>query len=173
MSLMSIGTTVKIKVVEFGAQDLSHKAESGALGRAVQKAYVATKGYKSTIGIALLAIATALGQYAPPKAELYLWWLGVIGGILGAAGLVDKAYRKQPIFEPWFLEALAKVTGWISVGSAITGTLATQHVFDALFPNNPCVDDLAIGIFASLTSAAGLLNRLAVASATQPPTPNK
>lgn len=170
---MGIGTAIRVKVATIAAADLSHKAACGDFGSRTQEIWLSVQGYKSAIGIAFLAITLAVGQYSPPWAASYVWWSAVVAGILTAGGLLDKAYRRQPIFEPWFLEALAKVTGWISVGSAITGTLASQHVFSALFHNNPCVDDLAIGIFASLTSAAGLLNRLAVASAAKPPTSNQ
>lgn len=162
---MGLISGIKERLAQIFVQDLSKKASSGAFGTLVQRVYLGTRGYKTTIGLVFLVLNAAMIQYTPPWADQYMKVSGALFGILAAAGLVDKLGRNEPVFEPWLLDALAQITKWIATGSAAVAFLASHHVFDSLVPGEAHIDDLLVGIFAGLTSAAALLNRLANASA--------
>lgn len=165
---MGLISSVKERLAQIFIKDLSKKCASGEFGALVQKVYLGTQGYKTTIGLVFLVLNAAMIQYTPPWADQYMKVSGALFGILAAAGLVEKLERKEPIFEPWFLDALAQITKWIATGSAAVAFLASHHIFDSLVPGEAHIDDLLVGIFAGLTSAAALLNRLANASVTPP-----
>lgn len=162
---MSLVDTVKIKVAEIAAKDLSKKAEKGELGGFLQRAYIATKGYKTTIGVAFFLIIQALGTFAPPGSESYLRSLSIAATVLVAIGLLDKARRNEPFFEPWFLETLATVSAWIGALSTAVLGIAQGGMLDLIFPGDLALVDQVTLITTALTTATAFVNRLAKASA--------
>lgn len=164
---MNLLDKIKIRAAEYAAKDLSRKAEKGELGGFVQRAYRATLGYKTTIGLALFLIVQAIGTFAPPSADAYLRYLSIAFGVLAAIGAVDKARRNEPIWEPWFLEALAAATAWISVGSAAVIGVAESGLLDLVFPGDLALIDSVTLVCTALTTSTAFLSRLAKASAAQ------
>lgn len=165
---MSILDKLKLRAAEYAAKDLSKKAEAGELGSFAQRAYRATKGYKTAIGLALFLITQAVGTFTPPGAEDYIRYLSIAFGVLAAIGAVDKARRNQPIWEPWFLEALASASAWIGAASAAVLGVAQSGLFDLLFPGDLLLLDNVTLLFTALTTATAFINRLAKASAAEP-----
>lgn len=164
---MSIGTTIKIKVAEIAAQNLSKKAERGEFGGFVQRAYLYTLGKKTTLGLALFLITQAVGAFTPPESDSYIRYLSIAFGVLAAIGAVDKARRNEPIWEPWFLEALAAATAWISAGSAAVLGFAQSGLFDLIFPGDLALVDGVTLACTALTTSTAFLSRLAKASASR------
>lgn len=165
---MGLVDKIKIKVAEYAAADLSRKAEKGKFGAFVQRAYTATKGYKSVIGVALFLIIQALGQFTPPDYESYIRYSGIASGVLIAVGFLDKARRNEPFFDPWFLEALASISAWVSALSAGVLAWAQSGLFDLLFPGDLQLVDQVTLITTAITTATAFVSRLAKASAYQP-----
>lgn len=165
---MGLIQKAKIKVAEVAAADLSRRAERGSFGELVQRAYIATKGYKSAIGGALFLIIEALGQFTPPGYDAYLRYAGIASLVLAAIGFIDKARRNEPVFEPWFLETLAAVTAWVSAISAGILAWAQSGLFDLLFPGDLQLVDQITLITTAVTTATAFVSRLAKASAYQP-----
>lgn len=162
---MGLVEKVKLKVAEFAATDLSRRAEKGKFGAFAQKAYIATKGYKATIGMAMFLIVTALGQFTPPNYDTYIRYSGLASAILAAVGWLDKARRNEPFFDPGVLEALAAVTAWVSALSAGVLAWAQSGLFDLLFPGDLVLVDQVTLITTAITTATAFVSRLAKASA--------
>ena len=165
---MGLVETVKIKVAEVAAADLSKRAERGAFGTFAQKAYIATKGYKTVIGLAMFLIVQALGQFTPPGFDAYIRYSSIATGVLVAIGFMDKARRNEPIFEPWFLEALAAVSAWVAALSAGVLAWAQSGLFDLIFPGDLHLVDQVTLITTAITTATAFVSRLAKASAYRP-----
>lgn len=165
---MGLIDTVKIKVAEAAAADLSRRAERGAFGAFAQKAYIVTKGYKTVIGLAMFLIVSALGQFTPPGYDGYIRGASIAAGVLAAIGWLDKARRNKPVFEPWFLEALASVTAWVSALSAGVLAWAQSGLFGLIWPGDQCLVDQVTLVTTAITTATAFVSRLAKASAAQP-----
>ena len=86
----------------------------GEHGAFLQRAYVATEGYKTVIGGVLSLFLLALTQYAPPYATTALRALNMVAVVLLAGGLIDKAYKNEPLLPPGMLEAVAFVAHWLT-----------------------------------------------------------
>lgn len=162
---MGVIEKIKIKVVEKAAENLSLKAEQGAFGALIQRAYVATKGNKTYVGTLLCIITLSVNQFSPPWADGYVRYAALASGVLTAIGLLDKARRNEPVFEPWFLNALAAANAWVSAASAAVLAFASGGL---LFPGNPGMADLVIVYTTAVTTATAFLSRLAKASASEP-----
>ncbi len=157
---MGLITSVKTKFLELAAKNLAKSAERGEYGRFIQSLYVATKGYKALIGTTLFVATQAVGQFSPPWADSYVRFAGIATGVLAAIGWLDKARRNEPLFEPWFLEALATVSGWIAAGSTVVLGISSTGLLGVLFPGQEDLRD-QINIYATaLTTATAFLNRL-------------
>jgi hypothetical protein len=169
---MSLLNDVKLKIggkfAELAAKDFAVKAEKGELGNAVQACYVKTKGYKSFFALALFLIVQALGQFTPPNYDCYIRYAGIFSGALIALGLLDKLRRKEPIFEPWFLETMATWTAWFTAASAAVLGIAQGGLLGILFPKYPGLADRVTVIVTAIGTATAFINRAAKASATQP-----
>lgn len=168
MSLNDIKLKVGGKIAEYAAKDFAVKAEKGEFGQKVQAAYVKTKGYKTTFALALFLIVQALGQFTPPNFDCYLRYAGILSGALVALGLLDKLRRKEPIFEPWFLEVMAKWTLWFTGASAAVLGVAQGGLLELVFPQYPGLSDQVTIIVTAIGTATAFINRAAKASAMQP-----
>ena len=164
----SASTTLKIKAAEIGAKNLAEKADEGAFGSLCQKVYRKTKGYKSVTGLVLFLIIQALGQFTPPNYDCTIRYLSIAAGVLTAAGLLDRARRNEPLFDPALLAALQAWTLWIGAVSTSVLGIASSGVLDLLFPGHPGLSDQVNLITTALTTATAFVNRWAQASATPP-----
>jgi hypothetical protein len=162
---MGIVERLKLKLAEYAARDLAAKAENGELGGAVQTCYVKTKGYKTVFALALFLIVQALGQFTPPGYDDYLRYSGIASGALTALGLIDKLRRKEPIFDPELLAALAAWSLWLGSVSVTVLGLASSGLLDLLFPKHPGLSDQVTLITTALVTATAFVNRAAKASA--------
>ncbi len=165
---MNLIDRLKVRAAEYAATDLSKKAAKGELGGFAQRAYRATLGYKTTIGLALFLITQALGTFTPPGADDYIRYLSIAFGVLAAIGAVDKARRNQPIWEPWFLEAMAAASAWIFAASAAVLGFTQSGLLDLIFPGDLALVDTVTLVCTALTTATAFINRLAKASAAEP-----
>lgn len=165
---MGLVEKLEIKVATIAAQDLTQKAKKGSFGAFVQRAYLATEGKKTAIGSLLLIITLAVGQFNPPWADCYVRYAAIFSGVLTAIGLLDKARRNEPVFEPWFLEALASVSAWISSMSTTVLAFSAGGGLDLMFPGHPGLSDQVTIWTTAITTATAFLNRLAKASAENP-----
>mgnify|MGYP000499882251 FL=1 len=170
---MGLGTTVKIKVAEIAAKNLAHEAETGKLGALVQRAYLATKGKKTAIGALLTTITLAVAEFTPPWADKYTRIAALVAMGLTALGVLDKARRKEPIFEPWVLETLAAVSAAFAGASGVLFGIAQSGLLEAILPDQPCLSDTVTLWTTAVGSALTFLNRLAKASAAAPVEPPK
>lgn len=168
MSLNDIKLKVGGKVAEIAAKDFAAKAEKGELGPAVQKAYVKTKGYKTTFALALFLIVQALGQFTPPNFDCYIRYAGLVSGALVALGFLDKLRRNEPIFEPALLEALAAWSAWLAAASTTVLAIAQGGILELFFPKYPGLSDQVTLYTTALVTATAFVNRAAKASAMQP-----
>ena len=168
MSLNDIKLKVGGKVAEIAAKDFAAKAEKGELGPSIQKAYVKTKGYKTTFALALFLIVQALGQFTPPNFDCYIRYAGIASGALVALGFLDKLRRNEPIFEPALLEALAAWSAWLAAASTTVLAIVSGGLLDLLFPKHPGLSDQVTLITTALVTATAFVNRAAKASALQP-----
>lgn len=168
MGLNNLKLRAGIKVAEIAATDLSKKADAGELGGFAQRVYRATLGVKTEIGLIFFLITQAIGEFAPPGAEDYLRYLSIAFGVLAAIGAVDRARRNQPIWEPWFLEAMAAASAWISAASAAVLGFTQSGLLDLIFPGDLALVDTVTLVCTALTTATAFLNRLAKASASDP-----
>lgn len=169
MGLNDLKLKVGQKVAEYAAKDFAAKAEKGELGPRVQAAYVKTKGLKTTIALALFLIVQALGQFTPPNFDCYIRYAGIATGALVALGILDKLRRNEPIFEPWFLEALATVSAWVASLSTVALGVAQSGLLDLIFPGDLRLVDQITLITTALTTATAFVNRAAKASAATGP----
>lgn len=165
---MGLGDSIKIKVAEVAAADLSKRAERGAFGAFVQRAYVATKGKKAAVGSLLCVITLAVSQFSPPWADSYVRYSAIASGVLAAIGFLDKARRNEPVFEVWFLEAFAAANAWVAAGSTAVLAFASGGMLDLIFPGHPGLADLVTVYATAATTATAFLSRLARASAAEP-----
>lgn len=160
----------KLKLAEKFTENLAEKAERGDLGPGVQKAYRATKGWKTVIGAAFFIITMAVNFYGPPWSADYarVSALAFLG--LGWLGFVDKARRNEPIFDPWLIDALRQAAAAFAGASAVMLSIAQSGLLALFLPNDPCAADyLTVG--ATVCGSLSLfLNRVLKASAlpTQP-----
>lgn len=168
MSLNDIKLKVGGKVAEYAAKDFAAKAEKGELGPTVQKAYVKTKGFKTTFAVVLFLIVQALGQFTHPDYDNYIRYAGIVTGALIAMGFLDKARRNEPLFDPWLLEALAAWSAWLAAASTTVLAIASGGLLDLLFPNHPGLSDQVTLITTALVTATAFVNRAAKASALKP-----
>lgn len=167
---MGLFDKLKMKLAEAAATNLSRKAERGDLGVVIQAVYVKTLGKKTFIGMLLSLFTLAVAQFAPPWADSYVRFAGMASGVLMAIGLLDRARRAQPVFEPWFLEAFAVVTEYITALSAAVLAFAASGGF-SLVLKTPGLDDKMILVATALGSATAFIGRLAKASAVIPVLP--
>lgn len=168
MGLNDLKLKVGTKLAELAAKDFAKKAENGDLGARVQAAYIKTKGYKSAFSLALFLIVQALGQFAPPDFDSYIRYASIVSGALFALGILDRARRNEPIWDKWFLEALASASAWIgAVSTAVLGVVQSG-LFDLIAPGDLAQVDLITLICTALTTATAFINRLAKASASEP-----
>lgn len=156
------------RIAEYAAKDFAAKAEKGELGPAVQSAYAKTKGLKTAFAMALFLIVQALGQFAPPGAATYIQYSSVVAGALVALGILDKLRRNEPIFETWFLEALASISAWVASVSTVVLAFASGGLLDIVFPGHPGLADQITLFTTAVTTATAFVNRAAKASALRP-----
>lgn len=162
---MGLVDKVKMKVAEKVTENLAEKAERGDFGPGVQKAYRATKGWKTVIGAAFFIITAAVDFWGPPWATDYarLSALAFLG--LGWLGFVDKARRNEPIFDQWLLDALRQAAAAFAGASAVMLSIAQSGLLALFLPRDPCAADyLTVGATAA-GSIALFLNRVLAASA--------
>lgn len=162
---MNIMDKLKARAAEYAAKDLSRKAESGEFGALAQRVYRATLGKKTSLGLALFLVTQALGTFTPPESDSYIRYLSIASGVLVAIGCLDKARRNQPIWEPWFLEALAAASAWISAASAAVLGITQSGLLDLIFPGDLALVDSVTLVCTALTTATAFISRLAKASA--------
>ncbi len=173
MGLKNLANDIKLKVAEKVTENLAAKAERGEMGPTVQKAYRATKGWKTVIGAAFFIITMAVNFYGPPWSAGYarVSALAFLG--LGWLGFVDKARRNEPIFDPWLIDALRQAAAAFAGASAVMLSIAQSGLLALFFPNDPCsADYLTIGATAA-GSLSLFLNRVLKASALPAQEPSK
>lgn len=168
MSLNDIKLKVGGKVAEIAAKDFAAEAEKGELGPSVQACYVKTKGYKTAFALALFLISMALGQYTPPHYDCYMRYVDITFGALTALFAIDKLRRKEPIFDPWLLEALAAWSAWLAAASTTVLAIAQGGILELIFPKYPGLSDQVTLYTTALVTATAFVNRAAKASAMQP-----
>jgi len=165
---MSVITKLKLKIAEKATENLAVKAERGDFGPRVQKAYVATKGQKTNISAVLFIITAAVAQYGPAWAEDYARFSALLFLGLGWLGLVDKAKRNEPIFEPWLLQAIAQASAALTAAGGTMLAISQSGIVEILLPDQPCAaDTLAFGSTVAMSLTA-FLNRVTKASAADP-----
>jgi hypothetical protein len=165
---MSILDRIKLKAGEVFARNLAADMEAGKFGPRVQSAYVKTKGQKSLIGFVLTLITASMTEFAPPYATEFFRYSAVLAAGLTALGVLDKLRRKEPIFPLWFLEALAKVTMWLTGFEAAFGYLVTHGWFEGLVATHGQAMDLFTLYMSAAVAATAFVNRAAKASAAVP-----
>lgn len=170
---MSILDKIKTKVAEKVAEDLAEKAERGEFGPVAQTIYVRTKGAKTEIGLVLFLLSSAVLEFAPPWASEATRYLALASMGLTAIGVLDRARRSAPIFEPWFLEAFGRINDWIAAVSAVWLAFAQEGLLKLLFPAHADLADTVNLILAAVTVSTAFIGRLAKASAAQPKTDPK
>lgn len=170
---MNIVGALKDKALYLFAGPVFEAIEQGKHGQFLQRAYIATKGYKTVIGLALVLFFTALTEYAPPYAKTATRALDIAALVLLAGGLIDKAYRKEALFPAWFLEALARVTNaltWFQGFLAIAVDPLLELVAPGCVKCDSLHETLELWLAAGFAATA-LVNRLARANAAAPPAP--
>lgn len=170
---MSVIDRIKIKIAEKAAENLSKQAEAGKFGTLAQRLYITTKGQKTNIGLFLCVITLAVAQFSPPWADAYVRYSAIASGVLVAIGLLDKARRNEPVFEPWFLDAFAAANAWVATLSATILAFASGGLLDLIFPKHSGLADLVTLWATAATTATAFLSRLARASADTPKAENQ
>lgn len=165
---MNLIDKFKMKIAEKATENLAAKAEAGGLGPFLQKAYVSTKGQKTNISAILFIITAAVAQYGPPWSEDYARISAVVFLGLGWLGLVDKAKRNEPIFEPWLLAAISQASAGLTAAGGAMLAISQSGIVEMLLPDQPRASDmLALGSAAAMSITA-FLNRVTKASASEP-----
>jgi hypothetical protein len=113
-------------------------------------------------------VSQALGFYTPPDYDVAMRYVDIITGVLTAVFALDKLRRKEPIFEPSLLEALAAWSLWLGSVSGTVLAFASSGALDLLFPKHPGLADQVTLYTTALVTATAFVNRAAKASATQP-----
>jgi hypothetical protein len=173
---MSLFSGARDKIVEQGAYWLAGRwavdAERGKFGPKWQALYVKTKGKKTAIGAGLLLILGALDYFAPPWADQTLFVSKLVVGTLAAIGFIEKSFRSEPVFEPWMLEAFARVFKVVGTAQGVVA-LAMPFV-PQFFPGSVVVETWAGNVqlvTEALAAACLFVNRVAVANKDVPPKP--
>lgn len=171
---MKLFRDARNKVVEQAAYWLAGQVsvdlEKGKYGPGAQKLYLKTKGKKTITGAALFLILAAIDFFAPPWADQSLFVSKLAVGGLAAFGFIEKAFRSEPVFEPWMLEAFARVAK--VVGTAQVAVAAAMPFVPDIFPGSVVVEAWAGNVqlvTTALAAACGFVNRVLVANMAEPP----
>ncbi len=165
---MNILDSIKLKIGTTFARNLAEEMEAGKFGPTLRRAYIATKGQKTFIGTVLTTILLAVTAFGPPFATDFFRYASLVATGLTALGLLDKARRSEPIFDPWFLQALAEVSAYVSGFSAFFDWLVSRGLVELMFPGRPGLTDEVTFYLTALTTSTAFLNRVAMASAAMP-----
>lgn len=142
--------------------DLALDLEEGKKGPKWQALYLQTKGLKTLIGFVAWALLQALDQFQPPWLDSSNFVLRIACGALMAFGVLDKLFRKEPLFPPFVLEVTALLTKY--VGWAAAAWTTVLPMVPDLFPGSVVVEHWALTFelwLAAATAACAFINRAA------------
>lgn len=151
--------------------DIAHKAAAGEYGAKVQKVYLATAGYKTYTGMVLVLVFGALDYFEP---QLHSTTLNVSEyasmGLVGL-GLLDKAWRNEPIFPVWLLESVGRISGaitWVQITLIPFADPIIEHFAPGCVKCDSFENQAEL-MLAAGAAACAYVNRLAAASRSTPP----